>query len=115
MKYIDITSEELKQLIKTSNNVVMIDVRELKEWNQGKIEGAFFLPLGELTLDKIYDLCEDNADTEKTVNIVFYCRSGVRSVHAILNLFDPSVFNPDDLPFDIQLYNLKYGILEYEK
>lgn len=65
-----ITIDTLK---KRMTDVLLIDVREHFERSCGYIEGDIHIPLGELTLNRL-----PNIDKP----IVFYCRSGMRSISA---------------------------------
>lgn len=68
-----VTANELKEWL-TEGNVMLLDVRELFEWQQGYIESAQHIPLGLLTVDKI--------NLNGKTKLVIYCRSGVRSASA---------------------------------
>src|SRR6266568_3059464 len=57
-------------------DVVLVDVREKLEWNEGHIPGALHVPRGFLELQ----IEEAVPDTSKTV--VLYCAGGVRSLIA---------------------------------
>ena len=57
-------------------NVFLLDVRELSEWQDGYIDGAFHLPLGQI--DKI-----TTRDFPKDKPIYVYCRSGRRAGEAV--------------------------------
>src|SRR5712692_7686738 len=62
------------QLAKMSE-AMLIDVREPYEWNQGHLEGARHIPLGQL---------EHNLDSiPKERDVVLYCRSGARSARGL--------------------------------
>ncbi|MGZ3689403.1 MAG: rhodanese-like domain-containing protein [Bdellovibrionota bacterium] len=72
-----ITPAQLNQIQKS---VVIVDVREREEWDQdGRIDGAKLIPLGEL---------DGRAGNElgKKDDIVLYCAHGVRSMHALMAL-----------------------------
>lgn len=57
------------------SDALLIDVREPFEWNQGHLDGARLIPLGQL---------ERNLDSiPKDRDVVLYCRSGARSHHAL--------------------------------
>lgn len=66
-----ITTEELRQRIAAGDKLQLIDVREVEEVNQGMIEGAQHIPMGQIPsrLDEI------SSDGE----VVLICRSGYRS------------------------------------
>ncbi|MBP9752759.1 MAG: rhodanese-like domain-containing protein [Proteobacteria bacterium] len=90
-----ITSEELFKEIQ-KDNVLLIDVRELDEFDEDHIKSAFHMPLSALDVHLI-------PKTDKMM--VFYCRSGVRSANAC-GMASPFFEGRD-------LYNLKGGILEW--
>jgi rhodanese-related sulfurtransferase len=69
LRFMDV--EELKDLMKKGEDIEIIDVRTVKEYNAGHIEGAVNIPLDELR-DNIGPLDKDN-------KIVVYCRSSYRS------------------------------------
>ena len=56
-------------------DVVLIDCRELNEWNLGHIPGAIYVPRGRLE-----QRIEEAVDRDK--KIVVYCHSGNRSALA---------------------------------
>jgi adenylyltransferase/sulfurtransferase len=92
----EIEVEELLVLKEQGEDMQLIDVRELDEF-QEKNMGGELIPLGTIM---------DNADKiEKGKKVVIYCRSGKRSSTAIQQLEDKYGFE--------NLYNLKGGILEY--
>lgn len=67
----EITAKELAKKLKDGEKLNMIDVREDDEVAQGKIPGAYHIPLGELP-DRLNEL-----DKDKQYYII--CRSGGRS------------------------------------
>lgn len=71
--YQQITQEEAKQMMDTQD-VIILDVREQREFDAGHIPGAVLLPVG--TID------EETAAAvipEKDAVVLVYCRSGNRS------------------------------------
>jgi len=58
----------------TRPDVQLIDVREVDEWEAGRIAGALHIPLGELS--------ERSAEVDRERTVIFYCRSGSRSAMA---------------------------------
>ena len=71
-----ITPKEAKKIMDTESNIIILDVREKYEYDEGHIEGAMLLPLGEV---------EEKAHlylTDKSQKILVYCRSGRRSKEA---------------------------------
>lgn len=67
---IDVTPEQVHEL-RRDGGVQLIDVRELYEWDAGRIEGARHIVLGEVAAKA------EEIDRERPV--VFYCRVGARS------------------------------------
>jgi rhodanese-related sulfurtransferase len=67
----EITPEELMEKIERGENLQIIDVREVDEWNAGHIPQAKLIPLGFLPhrMDEL----------DKETPIVMVCRSGARS------------------------------------
>ena len=72
-----ITTEEVKEILDNKNeNYVLIDVREVDEFNQGHIPGAVNIPLGNI----------DSITYSTSRTIIVYCRSGNRSNEAAIKL-----------------------------
>jgi molybdopterin/thiamine biosynthesis adenylyltransferase/rhodanese-related sulfurtransferase len=67
----EVTPAQLAKL----TDAVLIDVREPYEWNQGHLDGATLIPMGQLhrSLDSI----------PRDRDVILYCRSGSRSAHAL--------------------------------
>ncbi|HYT34534.1 MAG TPA: molybdopterin-synthase adenylyltransferase MoeB [Ktedonobacteraceae bacterium] len=57
-------------------DIVLVDVREKLEWNDGHIPGALHVPRGYLELEI------EEAVPDKTKTVVLYCAGGVRSLMA---------------------------------
>ena len=72
----DITVQELKERIDAGTAPVMIDVRELHEWEQDHVEGVEKISLGTLPA-KLADM-----EAWKDKEVVMICRSGGRSGRA---------------------------------
>lgn len=70
----------VKQLLETNKNIILIDVRETEEWDEGYIPGAIHISKGiiERDIEKIV--------TDKNTEIILYCRGGMRSLIAANNL-----------------------------
>ena len=71
----EITAAELKERIDAGENVQLIDVRQPEEYAFAKIEGAKLIPLGELP-SRLGEL-------DPNREVVFQCKSGVRSARAV--------------------------------
>jgi len=71
----DITVEELKSLRDRGEAIVLVDVREPREWAISDLADSVKIPLGTLpqSLEKL----------AKEDDIVVYCRSGARSGNAV--------------------------------
>ena len=92
----EFTSEEVQDLLSEENNIEIIDVRESEEVEQGMIEDAKHIPLGEVP-NHIDSLNKDK-------HYVLVCRSGARSMRAATYL--------DEQGFKVS--NLAGGMLEWD-
>jgi rhodanese-related sulfurtransferase len=97
-KFESITPQQAQALIKTGENVSILDVRTPDEYTQEHIEGAVLIPLQ--TLDKNLALIAG----VKSQKIIVYCHSGNRSVSAS-RILTANGFTP---------LNLKGGITEWK-
>jgi molybdopterin/thiamine biosynthesis adenylyltransferase/rhodanese-related sulfurtransferase len=68
--------------------IVLIDVREKHEWNEGHIPGAIHVPRGYLELQI------EEAIPDKSKTVVLYCAGGVRSLIAGVTLQQMGYQNP---------------------
>ncbi|MEZ5814619.1 MAG: HesA/MoeB/ThiF family protein [Alphaproteobacteria bacterium] len=69
-------AEITPQQIRMQNDArLLVDVRELDEWNSGHIEGAHHTPLSALMRGDIPDLPTDR-------QVILYCQKGMRSLQA---------------------------------
>lgn len=71
-----ISSEEAKNIIDTSNDEIIIDVRWKDEYEDGHIKDSILIPLD--TLENTIEDIVKNKDSQ----ILVYCRSGRRSAEA---------------------------------
>lgn len=71
--YINITPDDAKKIMDSTEDYVLLDVREKDEYDAGHIPGAILIPHTE-----IKERAED-VITNKDVQILVYCRSGRRS------------------------------------
>jgi phage shock protein E len=62
-----------------NNQIILLDVREDSEWDEGYIKGALHLPLGSLNIETTKDIPKDKP-------LYIYCRSGRRAGEAELKL-----------------------------
>ena len=76
VSYEQITQEEAKQIMDTTNGYILLDTRTQEEYDQNHIPGALLIPHTEIA---------QRADEElpdKDQVILVYCRSGNRSKQA---------------------------------
>jgi rhodanese-related sulfurtransferase len=73
----DITIKELEEMIDKLENVILLDVRSIQEYEEGHLDNSINLPLHEIEVNA-KDIIPD-------VNsiIIVYCQVGVRSKKAI--------------------------------
>ena len=71
--YVNITSEEAKQIMDSEEGYIILDVRTQEEYDQGHIPGAIVISHEEIAekAEKVL--------TDKDQLILVYCRSGRRS------------------------------------
>ena len=80
--YQQISQEKAKEMMDTQS-VLILDVREQKEFDAGHIPGAVLLPVGTITTDTAAA-----AIPELDTVVLVYCRSGNRSKTASQALTD---------------------------
>ena len=74
--YEQITQEEAKQIMDTTNGYILLDTRTREEYDQSHIPGALLIPHTEIA-----DRAEEELP-DKDQLILVYCRSGNRSKQA---------------------------------
>lgn len=72
----NISVEELKQIIDFGEKITLIDVRTPQELTRGEINGAINIPLDFLESEI------ENKVKDKNTNVYLYCLSGARSLIA---------------------------------
>jgi Rhodanese-related sulfurtransferase len=89
---------ELEERLARGDDIDLVDVREEYEWEMGRIPGARLVPLAKLDaeLDSF----------RRRPEIVIYCKSGVRSLHAARHLASFGIAN---------VLNLTGGILRWRQ
>jgi len=75
----EISVQQLKEKL-NHNGLILIDVRELDEWTQGKIDGSHHIPRGLLEFQV------ENVVMDRKAPIALTCAGGVRSVLAARSL-----------------------------
>jgi len=91
----DVTPERVAQL-QREGSIQLIDIREPYEWEAGRIPGARFLTMGELTAQV--------ETIHRETPVVFYCRVGGRSAMAA-NAFRRAGYDA---------YTMTGGLVEWE-
>jgi molybdopterin/thiamine biosynthesis adenylyltransferase/rhodanese-related sulfurtransferase len=76
----EVDAARARELLSAETPPLLIDVRELEEWAEGRIPGAIHVPRGNLE-SRI-----ENAAPDKAQPIVLYCAGGNRSVFATKTL-----------------------------
>ena len=71
--YVNITSDEAKQIMDSEEGYIILDVRTKDEYDQGHIPGAILIPDTEIKAKA------EEVLTDKDQLILVYCRSGRRS------------------------------------
>lgn len=84
------------QALRQNNSVKLIDVREQREWDYCRIEGAELIPVQQISNTDI--------DAEEDDEIVCYCHTGQRSYFAA-QILQRKGYN--------KVYNLEGGINAY--
>lgn len=69
--------EEIKDILKSNKEAILLDVRSNQEYKEGHLNGAINIPLYELE-----SCCDCKLDKKDEV-IIVYCQSGIRSKKAI--------------------------------
>lgn len=83
--------EPQKILEKVKNKeIVLLDVREKSEWDEGHIEGAQHIALGDINAETV-------AGLPKNIPIYVYCRSGSRAGEAELELHSLGFQNAENI------------------
>lgn len=77
MNHVQNISAKDARAIMYEENVVLLDVRTLEEYESGHIEDAVLLPV-----DEIEESSASEAIPDKSAQVIVYCRSGVRSADA---------------------------------
>ena len=78
--YQQISQEEAKEMMDTQE-VLILDVREQEEYDDGHIPDAVLLPVGTITEESAAEVIP-----EKDTTVLVYCRSGNRSKTAAKTL-----------------------------
>jgi rhodanese-related sulfurtransferase len=93
MTIINIDCKTLKQWLQ-NDEAILIDVRELSEYQNNRIEQAQLIPLGEISINSLPELNDKK--------LVLHCHSGKRSFNACNKLLREDA--------NLEIYNLDGGI-----
>lgn len=93
-----ISVKELKNQLRKTDNIVLVDVREGDEHEAFNI-GGMHIPLN--------DLISQSNNIPRDTQVIVYCKKGIRSQIAIQRLEDKFGFT--------NLYNLTGGMEEWQK
>ncbi len=88
--YMKISAEEAKEIMDSTDDFALVDVREADEYAQGHIQDALLIPYGEIGQRAKTEL------TDKEQTILVYCRSGRRSAIAAKTLAELGYTNVKD-------------------
>ena len=104
----EVTPGELQQLLKGESDLLLVDVRESSEHEQGHLQGAHLVPRGilEAAADINYPKHDETLYTARERPVVLYCATGGRSAMAALTL---------QLMGFKQVYNLAGGYMKWQE
>ena len=88
--YRKISAEEAREIMESSENYILLDVRTEEEYREKRIGGAMLIPDYEITKRAEAELPDKNA------LILVYCRSGKRSANAAMELVNMGYANVYD-------------------
>ena len=83
----EISVQQLRHALSDETPLLLVDIRELDEWQQGTVSGAVFIPRGNLEFN-----IEDEA-FDRDTPIALMCAGGVRSIFAAKSLQDMGYTN----------------------
>lgn len=86
-----VTVGDVKNMIDAKENIVLLDVRNEHEFEQGHIPGAINIPRGSLEFDAVRIIPDKNA------RIIVYCGTDRRSVLATRTMNDMGYKNAVDM------------------
>lgn len=84
---VSITEEEMKELLKSNDNIILLDVRSPQEYEEDHLPGAINIPNYELYY-KVPRMIK-----QKDSIIIAYCNFGIRSKKAIKILKKMGYYN----------------------
>lgn len=72
----EMSVQEVRDHLESGASPVLLDVRELEEWESGHLQGAVHIPRGRLEAEA------ESRIPDKSREVVVYCAGGVRSLLA---------------------------------
>ena len=87
----EIDIHQLKNKLEAQETIFVVDTREDREWNQGRIPKSIHLGKGIIERDI------ENVIPNRSANIILYCQGGFRSALAADNLLKMGYENPVSL------------------
>ncbi|MGD8937332.1 MAG: rhodanese-like domain-containing protein [Thiogranum sp.] len=80
----EVTPEQLQEMLDSQDDVLLVDVRESSEHEQGHIKGAMLVPRGilEAAADPTYPKHQMELSAARQRPVVLYCATGGRSAMA---------------------------------
>lgn len=97
---IDVNDIALKVLAEHTD-ILIVDIREVEEYQEQHIPNAFHIPKGELLAGYAF------TDMQKTQPVLYHCRSGRRSAEAAVSIY----FR--EAGFEGPIYHMTGGILQW--
>lgn len=97
-----ISPKKAKEIMDTKKDIVILDVREQEEYDDGHIKGAILIPYTEI------ETVAEKTIPDKSKEILVYCRSGRRSKIASQSLVKIGYTNVKefggiiDWPYDVE-------------
>ncbi len=91
---------QVKQWLDQKEDMLILDVRQLREWNASHIEGAMLLPLNELAAKA------ETLTDWKNRRVVTQCHHGVRSMNAAAYLRRLGFTNVHSMAGGLEAYSL---------
>lgn len=100
---------QVKKLIDSSApNLILVDVRETEEWDEGYIPGAIHLSKGILERDI------EKVIPDKNAELILYCRGGYRSIIAASSLLKMGYTNVTSMSGGISAWQQADLPVEYD-
>lgn len=99
----EVTVEMLKNMMDNNENLLVIDVRTIGEYEKGKIPGSINIPV-----DQIESI--ENKSIDKNSRIYVYCLSGSRSAIAVDRLIKMGYKNAFNVKSGLLAWRVKYPL-----